>query len=114
MDERFSISLDVENIGPHYESNKLCFSEEVDSNKSVFYAANGTGKSFISRAFRLNTPSKVGVVSDEVLTIGKQSGHFSFGIHSKNVNKELDISIKRGEIPMIKDSSGLLFHVFNN
>ena len=50
-EKKFTVSMDVENIGPHYGVNKLTFSEAVDSNKTIFYATNGTGKSFISRAF---------------------------------------------------------------
>ena len=47
-EKKFTVSMDVENIGPHYGVNKLTFSEAVDSNKAIFYATNGTGKSFIS------------------------------------------------------------------
>ena len=60
-EKKFTVAMDVENIGPHYGVNKLTFSEAVDSNKTIFYATNGTGKSFISRAFRLCTPFKAGL-----------------------------------------------------
>lgn len=110
----FSISMNLENIGPHYGDKKLSFSETVNSNKSIFYATNGTGKSFISRAFRLSAPSMGNIVADNILTIGKQVGSFSFKIHSNYVDKKLEIQIKRGEMPVVSNSSGLLFHVFNS
>ena len=96
-EKKFTVSMDVENIGPHYGVNKLTFSEVVDSNKAIFYATNGTGKSFISRAFRLCTPSKGRLMADELLTIGEQKGHFDFRIRDDNVDKRLDISIERGK-----------------
>ena len=98
----FSISISLENIGPHYGDKKLSFSETVNSNKSIFYATNGTGKSFISRAFRLSAPSMGNIVADNILTIGKQAGSFSFKIHSNYEEKKLEIQIKRGEAPLIK------------
>ena len=113
-EKKFTVSMDVENIGPHYGVNKLTFSEAVDSNKAIFYATNGTGKSFISRAFRLCTPSKSGLVADDLLTIGEQKGHFTFGIRDDHVDKRLDISVERGKPPVVSNASGLLFHVFNS
>lgn len=113
-EKKFTVSMDVENIGPHYGENKLTFSEAVDSNKAIFYATNGTGKSFISRAFRLCTPFKAGLVADELLTIGEQKGHFTFGIRDDHVDKRLDISVQRGKPPVVSNASGLMFHVFNS
>ena len=109
-EKRFTVSMNLDNIGPHYGANKLSFSEAVESNKAIFYATNGTGKSFISRAFRLCTPSKVNIVADEILTLGKQEGRFSFGIRVNDVDKKLAILIKRGKAPTITDNSGFLFH----
>ena len=67
-DKKFTVSLNVENIGPHSDDQKIVFSDKVDSNKAIFFATNGTGKSFISRAFRLCAPSVAGSLSDDVLT----------------------------------------------
>ena len=114
MDNQFIISMKLENIGPHHGENTLPFSESINSNKSVIYATNGTGKSFISRAFRLCSPSKVGLVEDKILTIGQSKGIFSFGIKTGNEEKNLKIMIQRGNAPVIDDSTGLLFHTFNS
>ena len=114
MPSRFKISMKLENIGPHYGENELSFSEEVDSNKSIIYAINGTGKSFISRAFRLCSHFKAGMIADEILTIGKQTGNLSFEIQTNNIEKKLKVSIRRGYVPDITNSMGLLFHTFNS
>ena len=114
MANKFTVSMNLENIGPHYGAGKLSFSEVFNSNKAIFYGTNGTGKSFISRAFRLCTTSKTNMIIDELLTIGEQEGHFSFGIYGENVDKKLNITIRRGTSPVVDDSSDLLFHVFNS
>ena len=114
MTNKFTVSMNLENIGPHCGTDKLSFSEVVNSNKAIFYGINGTGKSFISRAFRLCTTSKTNMIVDELLTIEEQEGHFSFEIYGENVDKKLNITIRRGTLPVIDDSSDLLFHVFNS
>lgn len=113
-DKKFTVLMDLNNIGPHHGAHKISFSEAIDSNKTIIYAANGTGKSFISRAFRLSTPSKADNMADELLTIGEQSGRFSFGIQDDYVDKKLDVLIERGKPTVVNNYSGLLFHVFNN
>lgn len=114
MANEFAVSMNLENIGPHCGENRMLFSENCNSNKVIFYATNGTGKSFISRAFRLCTTSKTNMIVDEVLTIGEQEGHFSFEIRAKNIDKKLNITIKRGKPPVVNNSSDFLFHVFNS
>lgn len=111
---RFTVSMEVENVGPHSDDKKITFSDEVESNKSIFFAANGTGKSFICRAFRLCSPSLRGVLADDVLTIGKASGHMRFCIKNNDITKELKIDVRRGAAPVIQNNTGLVFHVFNN
>lgn len=113
-DKKFTVSLNIENIGPHSDNQKIAFSQEVDSNKAIFFATNGTGKSFISRAFRLCSPSMAGSLADDVLTIGKDNGQMQFSIHADNIAKELKADVHRGTAPIVQNNTGLLFHVFNN
>ncbi len=113
-DNKFTVSLNIENIGPHSEDKKIDFSREVSSNKAIFFATNGTGKSFISRAFRLSSPSMADSLADDVLTIGKDSGQMQFSIQTGNTTKNLRIDVHRGTAPTIQNNTGLLFHVFNN
>ena len=113
-DKKFTVSLNVENIGPHSDDKKIVFSDKVDSNKAIFFATNGTGKSFISRAFRICSPSMAGSLADDVLTIGKDNGQMQFSIQADNIKKELRIDVHRGTAPTVQNNTGLLFHVFNN
>lgn len=113
-DKKFTVSLNVENIGPHSDDKKIAFSEEVNSNKAIFFATNGTGKSFISRAFRLCSPSMAGSLADDVLTIGKDNGQMQFSIQTDNITNNLRIDVHRGTAPIVQNNTGLLFHVFNN
>lgn len=107
----FNISLDVENIGPHTGDKQIHFSETVNSNKLAIYAPNGTGKSFISRAFRLASPDASLGVADKVLSMGKDNGALKFGI---NGTKTLEISISRGTHPIVNNNTGLIFYTFNS
>ena len=113
-DQKFSIKLEVNNIGPHFEDKKIVFTDEVDSNKSVFFATNGMGKSFLSRAFRLMAAEKQNELADELLTIGRSSGNMAFSIVNDDITKKLAITIERGKIPAIVNDTGLIFHVFNS
>ena len=110
----FKVSFELNNIGPHGGKNKITFSKEVNSNKSIFYATNGTGKSFISRAFRLCGPEKRTMLADDVLTIGENSGQFAFCIDNGTDKKQVCVKIDRGNIPVVNNSSGLIFHVYNS
>lgn len=114
-EKNINLSLCIENIGPHRNLN---FEGAMDYNRAIFYATNGTGKTFISRSFRLCTPSKAENkaenYADKILAIGKDDGHFSFSIRENNADKCLNISIKRGLPVSITDNTGYIYHVFNS
>lgn len=110
----FTVKLDVNNFGPHYGDKKIAFSDEVDSNKAIFFATNGTGKSFISRAFRLTSTEKQTELADDLLTLGQASGSLSFRIINAGVERKLSVSVEKGKTPSIQNNTGLLFHVFNS
>lgn len=112
-DRKFGIKLDVDNIGPHFDAKKIAFTDEVDSNKAVFFATNGTGKSFISRTFRLMATEKQDKLADELLSMGKHSGSLSFSINDA-ATKKLTVSIEKGKTPTVVNDTGLIFHVFNS
>lgn len=113
-EKKFTIHLSVDNIGPHNGINKIDFTNDVDSNKAVFFATNGTGKSFISRTFRLFEPDKCIVTADELLTLGQSNGTLSFAIIDGHVERKLSIAVTKGQLPTINDGLGLKFHVFNS
>lgn len=109
---KFTVSLKIENIGPHFGTNIINETKEVESNKAIFYAANGTGKSFISRSFRLaELPPHL---CDDLLTLGQSTAKFTFAITTNLDNKEVSVNLERGKIPSITNTSNLIFHVFNS
>jgi len=115
--QKISVKLDVNNIGPHNGINQIKFSDEVDSNKAIFYASNGTGKSFISRAFRLTSIDKSGSNADDLLTLGQALGTLSLKIASTASpldEKQLSITIQRSAPTVVQNNSGFIFHVFNS
>lgn len=112
--QKINIKLDVDNIGPHNESNKINFFDEVDSNKAIFYAFNGTGKSFISRAFRLSSAEKLNSNADDLLTLGQASGSLKFRITHTGVERKFSVSVHRGSPSVVLNDTGYIFHVFNN
>ena len=109
---KFTVSLKIENIGPHFGPNLINETKEVESNKAIFYAVNGTGKSFISRSFRLaELPPHL---CDDLLTLGQSTAKFTFAINTDLGSKEVSVNLERGKIPSITNSSNLIFHVFNS
>lgn len=109
---KFKVSLKIENIGPHFGTNIINETKEVESNKAIFYAVNGTGKSFISRSFRLaELPPRL---CDDLLTLGQCTGKFTFAITTDRGGKAVTIHLERGKIPTIVNSTDLIFHVFNS
>lgn len=107
---KFEVELKIKNIGPHKD---LCFSQDLDSNKVIIYGANGEGKSFISRAFRLATPNHNIDNADDLIHLDQSTGHFNFKIISQTA-KELSITLNKNKIPIINNNTGLIFHVFNS
>ena len=110
---KFKVSLKIENIGPHFGANVINEIKEVDSNKAIFYAVNGTGKSFISRSFRL-AEILPHYLCDDLLTLGKNMASFTFAILTDMCSKEISIHLERGKIPIVENHSNLIFHVFNS
>ena len=109
---KFTVSLKIENIGPHFGTNIINETKEVESNKAIFYAVNGTGKSFISRSFRLaELPPHL---CDDLLTLGQSTAKFTFAITTDLDSKEVSVNLEHGKIPSITNSSNLIFHVFNS
>lgn len=105
----FKIMLAAKNVGPHKD---LSMNEDVHSNKILFYANNGTGKTFLSRVFRLVEESKKN--ADDMIAIHKNESEFSFKIVADNVSRELSIKLNRGKEPVIENKSDFIFHVFNS
>lgn len=111
--EKIKIRLNVENLGPHSGSNIINFEDEFESNKAVYFAPNGTGKTFISRAFRVAEICKELNNTNELLSLGQTTGAFSFETKFKNDSKTLNILFKKDNPPMVENNTDYIFHVFN-
>ena len=83
-----TIGLDIENIGPHV---KIDFTGKTSSLKTAIYANNGSGKTFISRLFRL-IENPINQNSDKLLSFTKNQGKMKFEVKFK---ESMDIGISR-------------------
>ncbi|MDR1632338.1 MAG: hypothetical protein LBR97_05620 [Dysgonamonadaceae bacterium] len=112
-------SIKCQNIAPLENLDK-----EIQSNslKIAVFANNGSGKTFISRLFRiLENLKPIELLSDgtsptdKLLGFGKATGNFSFKItDTKNVVKEdITISFTEKTIPTVPKSN-YLYHTFNS
>lgn len=110
-----TIGLEIENIGPH---DKINFKEKTSSLKTAIYANNGSGKTFISRLFRLiENPTSQN--SDKLLSFTKDQGKMKFEVNFKEENKPavvktLGLKISKGISPTISFPLPFIFHVFNS
>lgn len=116
MAKNISIELSTTNLGPHEALNTKL---QTSSLEIGIYANNGSGKTFLSRAFRLTTKQILQPEdSNKLLTIGKTDGTFKLKItntQEPGVNRELEFVMTRNSVPSIsKNTTGYLFRVFND
>lgn len=116
MAKNISIELLTNNIGPHEALNTKLQTSSIEIG---IYANTGSGKTFLSRAFRLIT--KKDLLPDDsnrLLTIGKTDGAFKVKItntQEPGVIRELEMNLNRNASPVIsKNTTGYLFRVFND
>lgn len=104
-------SLNITNIGPH---KNLTFSNEIKSLKILLYANNGSGKTFISRAFRLIEDG--GGNTNNMLSFGENQGSFSFYIEDDTTKKSIKFNseIKINNANTEHKNDFFIFHVFNS
>lgn len=105
--EAFKFSLNTTNIGPL----NINFSQDFKTNKTLIFANNGSGKTFLSKSFRLLDAQyeKRNEKHDNLLTFGKTNAELKLLIKDKLSN----IKIKQGESPLLENSY-YIFHVFNS
>ncbi|NWK99272.1 hypothetical protein DM790_00365 [Flavobacterium collinsii] len=116
MAKNITFELSTVNLGPHESLNTKI---HISTLEMGIYANNGTGKTFLSRAFRLlNKEELDNNDSNKLLTIGKNDGSFKFKITNStepSIIRELEFSIKRDKTPNIsKDTTDYIFRVFND
>lgn len=102
----------IENLTREIKSGSL---------KIGVFANNGSGKTFISRLFRLTeNKSKLELdeegksPTDKLLSFGKNNGNFSFSITDKagTIKDNFSIAISKGLVPTIPNTN-YLYHTFN-
>ncbi len=117
-DDKITSTIKCQNIAP---IENLTREIKSSSLKMGVFANNGSGKTFLSRLFRLTEKQDELVLdengkspTDKLLTFGKNSGTFSFKITDKegNVKDDFSISVTKGQIPTIPDTK-YFYHTFN-
>lgn len=112
MAEKFNIGIEATNVGPH---KSISFNMSVKSNETVLFAGNGTGKTFLSRMFRIQSDSDSNQLSDRYLRAGESLGSFAFSQTSDGgANRYYEVRLNRGQKPAITEEDSFLFHVFNS
>ncbi len=117
-EDKITTVIKCQNIAP-IES----LTREIKSNslKIGVFANNGSGKTFLSRLFRLTEKQDELILdengkssTDKLLTFGKNNGTFSFKITDKlgNIKDDFSISVTKGQIPVIPNTK-YLYHTFN-
>ena len=116
--QKIKTEIACQNIAPIRNLTK-----EISSSSLKFgvFANNGSGKTFISRMFRLTeTPAELELdkggnsPTDKLITLGHNSGNFKFKITDRegNIVEQFGISLSKKAIPNIPKTN-YLFHVFN-
>lgn len=117
-DDKITTIIKCQNIAP---IENLTREIKSSSLKMGVFANNGSGKTFLSRLFRLTEKQDELILdengkspTDKLLTFGKNYGTFSFKITDKdgNVKDDFSIFVTKGQIPTIPDTK-YLYHTFN-
>ncbi|MCA6084991.1 MAG: AAA family ATPase [Endomicrobium sp.] len=116
-DKKITLSIKCQNIAP---INNLSKDIQSDSLKIGIFADNGSGKTFISRLFRLTenreNPSEQDETfpTDELLSFGQDNGKFEISVKGKDgeIKDDFQITINRGKFPSIPKTK-YLYHTFN-
>ena len=116
---KIKISIECEHIAP---IDHLQREIQVGSLKMGIYANNGSGKTFLSRLFRMfELPQKKYSLNDNgcsptdsLIRFGYNAGSFKFGITDKEGKtvEDLSLSIQNKKLPSIS-APNYLYHVFN-
>lgn len=110
--------IQCENIAPLVNLNKEITSSSL---KFGIFANNGSGKTFLSRLFRLTEAGKKLEINedgicptDKLITLGKNVAKFHFKVVDKNNNikEDFDIQLTQGNLPDIPQTN-YIYHTFN-
>ena len=110
-----TFKIQAKNLGP---LDSLDFSEKVSSLKTVIYANNGSGKTFISRAFRqISIPE----ISNPHRLISFTQSKANFILEINNLsddtgkpNRKVELDVEKDKQTVVKNDSGYIYHIFNS
>lgn len=117
--KEITIKFECSNIAP---LTSLVADIRSSSLKFAIHADNGSGKTFLSRLFRLASNSNKVLQIDEFgnsptdnfLTFGATQGYFKFQISENATNLELlTIRLEQGKQPEIIKKNNYIYHTFN-
>ncbi|MDQ7043452.1 MAG: hypothetical protein Q9M34_07985 [Sulfurimonas sp.] len=111
---KIKTTISCENIAPLENLTKEIESKTL---KIGILADNGSGKTFISRMFRLTEKLNLeddGKSTDKLITFEKTSANFSFKIIDKvnNIVEDFNINLNSGSPPIIP-TTNFIYHTFN-
>ena len=118
MGKEIRASIRCQNIAPFED---LSGDFNVSSLKLGIYANNGSGKTYLSRMFRILEPTNSSMVLDDkggsptdcLLRFGSTIGNFAFKIDNKNTALEdITLTLERNKIPSIPKTN-YIYHTFN-
>jgi len=118
MANKIRMHISCENIAPIENLNR-----EIQSGtlKVGVFANNGSGKTFISRLFRLTeNQTDIELENDEIsptdklISFGKNNAKFSFSVVDKegNTKDDFNINLTKGKLPIIPKTN-YIYHTFN-
>jgi wobble nucleotide-excising tRNase len=115
--EKIKTNIQCQNIAPIENLTRLISSNSL---KMGVFANNGSGKTFISRLFRLTENNSELLLendicpTDKLITIGKSNSSFSFSIIDKDgiTQEDFKIQLEKGVIPNIPKTK-YTYHTFN-
>jgi wobble nucleotide-excising tRNase len=115
--EKIKTNIQCQNIAPIENLTRLISSNSL---KVGVFANNGSGKTFISRLFRLTENNKELQLENEIsptdklITFGKSNSNFSFSIIDKGgiTQEDFKINLEKGVIPNIPKTK-YTYHTFN-
>ncbi|EDZ63538.1 hypothetical protein SMGD1_2030 [Sulfurimonas gotlandica GD1] len=102
--------MDIQKIGPH---SSLHFEGISSSLKTAIYANNGSGKTFLSRIFRILEDMRI-EYTDKLISFGENKSHFEYIINDGIDTRKLTIDLNRGASAICNNETGYIFHTFNS
>jgi wobble nucleotide-excising tRNase len=105
-----NLKIKAENIGPHSNLNG-----EINTGncRAVIYANNGSGKTFLSRAFRVFEEKNTSHI-DHLISFQKQKAKFELHITNGQSNLKSSFDVQKNNIPNINNDANYIYHVFNS